>query len=54
MASLMIKEWELLEKFRDLNLTVTIEPDHLSINQLRIENDLRKQIIEGQKEDQLL
>ena len=46
-ASLMVKEWELLEKFRDLNLTMTIKLDHLSLNQLRIENDLRKQIIEG-------
>ena len=50
-ASLMVKEWELFEKFRDLNLVVSIEPNHLSLNQLRIANDLRKQIIEGQKED---
>ena len=31
-ASLTAKELELLEKFKDLNLIVTVEPDHLKLN----------------------
>ena len=31
-VSLMVKEWALLEKFRDLNLIVTVESDHLKLN----------------------
>ena len=53
-ASLMVKKWELLEKFRNLNPSATFQPDRLSLNQLRVENDLRKQILDEQGKDQLL
>ena len=53
-ASLTVREWDLIEKFRNLNLTVTIGLNKLGLNHVRIENDFRKQIIEGQKIDQVL
>ena len=46
-SSLMVKKWELLEKFKYLNLSIIVEPDRLSLNKLRTMNDLRNQMIEA-------
>ena len=38
-ANLIVREWKLLEKFRNLNFTVTIGANKLGLNHVRIEND---------------
>ena len=52
-SSLMVKEWELLEEFRNLSISVSMEPNKICLNQLIVVNNLRRDIIEAQKADPL-
>ncbi|XP_061348870.1 uncharacterized protein LOC133294231 [Gastrolobium bilobum] len=51
MSYLMVKEMELLEKFRDMRLSVTVLPRSLGISEIRIENELVNEVKETQQED---
>jgi len=46
-SSLMIHEMKLLEKFRDMNLLVTLSHDKMQLNSIQITNNLQKQIHEA-------
>ena len=45
-SSLMIHEMNLLEKFREMNLSVTLSHDKMQLNSIQITNNLQKQIHE--------
>jgi hypothetical protein len=47
--SLIIREQELLEKFRGLRITVEVQPYYLTVNTLKIERELKNQIKEAQE-----
>jgi len=53
-SSLMIHEMNLLEKFRDMNLSVTLSHDKMQLNSIQITNNLQKQIHEAQERDELI
>jgi len=53
-SSLMIQEMSLLEKFRDMNLFVTVSHDTMQLNSVQITSKLCKQIHEAQESDELL
>jgi len=53
-SSLMIHEMNLLEKFRDMNLSVTLSHDKMQLNSIQIINNLQKQIHEAQESDELI
>ena len=44
----MIHEMNLLETFRDMNLSVTLTHDKMQLNSIQITNNLQKQIHEAQ------
>ena len=44
MAWMMIKEMELIENFRDLNLGISITPHAIRLNQIKIISDFKDQI----------
>ena len=46
-SSLMIHEMNLLEKFRHMNLSVTLSHDTMQLNSIQITNNLQKQIHEA-------
>ena len=47
----MIKETELIENFRDLNLGISITPHAIQLNQIKITIDFRGQIRQAQQRD---
>ena len=51
MSSLMMKEQELIEYFRNLNLEVSISSNFISCNVLVITNEFLKMVKEKQLED---
>ena len=51
MSALMVKEFELLEQFRDLSLVCERTPQSIKLGMLRIDNDFLENIKEAQKED---
>jgi len=51
MSSLLIKEQELIEDFRNLNLEVYISSNFISCNALVITNEFSKRVKEKQLED---
>ena len=53
-SSLMIHEMNLLEKFRDMNLSVTLSHDKMQLNSIRIINNLQKQIHEAHESDEFI
>jgi len=53
-SSLMIHEINLLEKFRDMNLSITLSHDIMQLNSIQITNNLQKQIHEAQESDELI
>ena len=53
-SSLMIHEMNLLEKFRDMNLSVTLNHDKIELNSIQITNNLQKQIHEAQESDEFI
>jgi len=53
-SSLMIHEINLLEKFRDMNLSVTLSHDKMQLNSIQITNNLQKQIHEAQERDEFI
>lgn len=48
----MVKELELIEKFRDLNLSTTLQPKKIILTTLTIYNNLKTQLKEAQDRDQ--
>ena len=53
-STLMIQEMDLLEKFRDLNLAISLSQDRIQLNPIRVTNDLKKEIKEAQASDEFL
>ena len=51
MSTMMVKEFELLEQFRDLNLVCERTPQSVKLGMLKIDNDFLKSIKGVQKED---
>ena len=49
---MMIKEIELVESFRDLNLGVTLTPCSIRLNQIKVTSDFKDQITRSQREDE--
>ena len=46
-----MKEFELLEQFRDLSLVCEMTPQSVKMGMLKIDNEFLKSIKEAQKED---
>ena len=53
-SSLMIHEMNLLGKFRNMNLSVTLSHDKMQLNSIQITNNLQKQIHEAQESDEFI
>jgi len=53
-SSLMVQEIVLLEKFRDLNLSITLSHDKMKLSSIQIASNLRRQIREAQVGDDFL
>jgi len=51
---MMVKEWELLEQFRNLNIAIEVRPKSLYLGTLKIHNDFLRQIKEAQQTDKYL
>jgi len=51
MSAMMVKEFELLEQFRDLRLVCERTPQSVKLGMLKIDSDFWKSIKEAQKED---
>ena len=54
MSSMMVKELELIEKLRDMNLELQPESDHIRCGMLRVTNDFLGEIKVAQGKDQEL
>ena len=54
MATMMIKELELIEAFRDLDLAIVMKPRSLYLGRLEITNDFLYKVRETQREDEFL
>ena len=52
MSWMMIKEFELVESFRDLNLGVTLTPGSIRLNHIKVTSDFKDQIARSQREDE--
>ncbi|MCI77233.1 hypothetical protein A2U01_0098503, partial [Trifolium medium] len=51
MSSLMAKELELIEEFRDLSLVCQRMPRSVKVGMLRLTNDFPEEVVEKQKTD---
>jgi hypothetical protein len=51
MSAMMVKEFELLEQFRDLSLVCEMSPRSVNLGMLKIDNDFLKSIKDVQKVD---
>jgi hypothetical protein len=51
MSAMMVKEFELLEQFRDLSLVCELSPQSVKLGMLKIDSDLMKSIKEAHKMD---
>jgi len=51
MSAMMVKEFELLEQFRDLNLVCEMSPQSVKLGMLKITSEFLKNIKEAQKAD---
>ena len=49
---MMVKETELVESFRDLNLGVTLTPYSIRLNQMKVTSNFKNQIARSQREDE--
>ena len=47
-----VKEVELVENFRELNLEVILTPRSLRLNQIRVMSDLKGQITQAQRKEE--
>ena len=54
MSLMMIEEHKLLEEFRDLNISVSLQPHCIYASELRIECDLKNQIRQAQENHEFL
>ena len=48
---MIVKEIELVESYRDLNLGVSLTPYSLRLNQIKVTSSFKVQIARAQKED---
>jgi len=53
-SGMMIKELELIEKLRDLNLAMEIHPDYLRLGMLKLTNEFLQQVHIVQGESKFL
>ncbi|MCI94671.1 hypothetical protein A2U01_0115969, partial [Trifolium medium] len=51
MSSLMAKELELIEEFRDLSLVCLRTPRSVKVGMLKLTNDFLEEVVEKQKTD---
>jgi len=51
MSAMMVKEFELLEQFRDLSLVCELSPQSVKLGMLKIDSEFLNSIKEAQKED---
>ncbi|RHN51999.1 putative nucleotidyltransferase, Ribonuclease H [Medicago truncatula] len=51
MSALMVKEFELLEQFRDMSLVCELSPQSIQLGMLKIDSNFLNSIREAQKED---
>ena len=51
MSSLMVKELDLIEQFRDLSLVSELTPDGVRLGMLKLTKNILEEIKNGQKED---
>ena len=51
MSILMVKEWELLEQFRDLSLVCELTSESVNLGMLKVTNDFLLTVSERQKMD---
>jgi len=51
MSTLMVKELELIEQFRDLSLVSELTPDGVRLGMLKLTSNILEEIKNGQKED---
>ena len=49
---MMVKEAELVEGFRDLNLEVTLTPYSIRLNRIKVTSDFKGKIARSQMEDE--
>ena len=54
MASMMLKEYEMLERMRDLKLSMIVSPRSSKMSEVRIERDLEYRIRAFQNSDQFV
>ncbi|MCI40223.1 hypothetical protein A2U01_0061455, partial [Trifolium medium] len=54
MSSLMVKELDLIEEFRDLSLVCEVTPRRVRLGMLKLTNPFLKEVKECQKRDQKL
>ncbi|MCI49295.1 hypothetical protein A2U01_0070539 [Trifolium medium] len=54
MSSLMVKELELIEEFRDLSLVCEVTPKSVKLGILKLTNPFLEKIMECQKMDERL
>ena len=50
-AWIMIKETELIESFRDLNLGISITPNAIKLKEIKIASDFKDQIRHAEQQD---
>ncbi|KAK7264749.1 hypothetical protein RJT34_32359 [Clitoria ternatea] len=53
-STMMIKELELIENFRDLNLAVKVNANSYRLGTLQVTNEFLRQVLEAQREDEFL
>jgi len=51
MSSLMVKELELIEQFRDLSLVCELTPESVKLGMLKLTSNILEEIKVGQKKD---
>jgi len=51
MSAMMVKEFELLEQFRDLSLVCELSPQSVKLGMLKVDSEFSNSIKEAQKED---
>jgi len=53
-SAMVMKELELIERFRDLNLAMEVKPKSLNLGTLKITNDFLQQVRVAQTDDEFL
>jgi len=53
-STLMIQEMELLEKFRDMNLAISLSHNKIQLKAIQVTSDLKREIKEVQANDEFI